>query len=83
MNKAIDIVTGVEYTFDNAEDLRLALQADWGQPVDHIEPRVENLNPAYLYVCPYAADVRGLTVVCASSSYAGAREDAYQRAQDI
>ena len=83
MNKAINIDTGAEYLFNNATDLQLAVQADLGRPVDRIQTGIENLNPVYIYIDPYAADVHSLTVICGSSTYAGAREDAYQKARDI
>lgn len=83
MFKAVDIDTGVEYSFNNLEDLRLSLQADWGRPIDEVDSSLYNYFPAYVYIDPYAEDIHGRTVVCGASSYGGARADEYQKAQDI
>lgn len=84
MNKAIDIDTGTEYSFSNAEDLRLSLQEDWGVSIDTIDPGVEGATlPVYVYLCPYAMEIHSQNSVRYSLSYADAVQDRREVARDI
>ncbi len=83
MFKAIDIDTGVEYSFNNVEDLRLSLRTDRDRPIDEVDSSIYNYFPAYVYIDPYVDCVHGRTIVRGSPSYEGAREERYQKARDI